>query len=77
VNAYTPNCIWRNRTNFFSGSEAIIAFLTAKWEREKSYRLRKELFAFGEDRIAVQFWYEFQDANDKMETLLWPGRLDF
>ncbi|KAJ5733048.1 hypothetical protein N7533_013495 [Penicillium manginii] len=67
VNAYTPTCIWRNRTSFLSGSEAIVEFLTAKWKREKSYRLRKELFAFGEDRIAVQFWYEFQDANDGMK----------
>lgn len=67
VNAYTPDCIWRNRTTFFSGSEEIVAFLTAKWKREKSYRLRKELFAFGEDRIAVQFWYEFQDSSDEMK----------
>ncbi|CAI7639801.1 hypothetical protein N7509_013790 [Penicillium cosmopolitanum] len=67
VNGYTPTCIWRNRTTFFSGSEAIIKFLTAKWKREKSYRLRKELFAFWEDRIAVQFWYEFQDADDGMK----------
>lgn len=67
MNAYTPNCIWRKGTNFFSGSEAIIAFLTAKWKKEKSYRLRKELFAFREDRNAVRFWYEFQNANDEMK----------
>ncbi|RHZ55925.1 uncharacterized protein CDV56_103438 [Aspergillus thermomutatus] len=64
--AYTPTCIWRNRDSFFSGTEAIIAFLTRKWEREHNYRLRKELFAFTDDRIAVQFWYEYQDAEDGM-----------
>jgi nuclear transport factor 2 (NTF2) superfamily protein len=41
--------------------------LTKKWEKEKSYRLRKELFAFSENKIAVQFWYEFQDAYDGMK----------
>ncbi|OJJ04945.1 hypothetical protein ASPVEDRAFT_44478 [Aspergillus versicolor CBS 583.65] len=64
--AYTPTCIWRNRSSFFSGTEGIIDFLTAKWNREKSYRLRKELFSYTDDRIAVQFWYEFQDASDSM-----------
>ncbi|KAJ5542641.1 DUF1348 domain protein [Penicillium sp. DV-2018c] len=63
---YTPECIWRNRGTFFAGTEAIIAFLTAKWKREKNYRLRKELFAFQDNRIAVQFWYEFQDGDDGM-----------
>lgn len=43
-----------------------MAFLSAKWKREASYRLRKELFAFGPDRIAVQFWYEYQDREDGM-----------
>lgn len=42
-------------------------FLTAKWKREHNYRLRKELFAFQDDRIAVQFWYEYQDADDEMK----------
>lgn len=64
--SYTDNCIWRNRTSFFTGTNAIVDFLTAKWNREHSYRLRKELFAFTDDRIAVQFWYEFQDADDSM-----------
>ena len=64
--AYTPDCIWRNRTSFFSGTEAIVEFLTNKWKREQNYRLRKELFAFHDDRIAVQFWYEYQDATDGM-----------
>ncbi|KAH9895525.1 DUF1348-domain-containing protein [Xylariomycetidae sp. FL2044] len=63
--AYTPDSIWRNRDQFLQGREAIEAFLTRKWERERGYRLRKELFAFGGDRIAVQFWYEWwQDDDD-------------
>lgn len=65
--AYTDDCIWRNRTTFFSGTQAIIDFLTAKWNREGSYRLRKELFAFTDNRIAVQFWYEFQDREDGLK----------
>ncbi|KAI0913028.1 hypothetical protein F4824DRAFT_493169 [Ustulina deusta] len=60
--AYTPDSIWRNRDTFLTGRDEIEAFLTKKWEREQGYRLRKELFAFGEDRIAVQFWYEWHDA---------------
>jgi nuclear transport factor 2 (NTF2) superfamily protein len=65
--AYTPDCIWRNRSSFLSGTARIEEFLTKKWEREKSYRLRKELFAFTENKIAVQFWYEYQDAHDGMK----------
>ncbi|KAJ9322247.1 hypothetical protein DTO027B5_6228 [Paecilomyces variotii] len=64
--AYTPDSIWRNRDTFLTGTAAIVDFLTAKWQREKSYRLRKELFAYADDRIAVQFWYEYQDAHDGM-----------
>ncbi|KAF2149598.1 DUF1348-domain-containing protein [Myriangium duriaei CBS 260.36] len=60
---YTPDCIWRNRDQFFTGTEAIIDFLTRKWQREQHYRLRKELFSFSDDKIAVQFWYEYQDAE--------------
>ncbi len=54
--AYTADSIWRNRSVFLKGHEEIIAFLTEKWEREKNYRLRKEMFAFADERIAVQFW---------------------
>ncbi|MCJ1319580.1 hypothetical protein MMC15_004916 [Xylographa vitiligo] len=64
--AYTPTCIWRNRSTFLQGSVAIEAFLEQKWAKEKSYRLRKELFSFTENKIAVQFWYEYQDAGDEM-----------
>ena len=63
---YTPTCIWRNRGTFLTGTDAIISFLTSKWEKEKSYRLRKELFCFADNKIAVQFWYEYQDAHDGM-----------
>ncbi|MCJ1260418.1 hypothetical protein MMC22_000279 [Lobaria immixta] len=66
-NGYTVDCIWRNRDQFFSGHPAIVAFLTAKWARERNYRLRKELFAFRENKIAVQFWYEYQDGHDEMK----------
>ncbi|KAI0445812.1 hypothetical protein F4803DRAFT_547853 [Xylaria telfairii] len=60
--AYTPDSIWRNRSTFLQGRDAIAAFLTQKWQREQGYRLRKELFAFAENKIAVQFWYEWHDA---------------
>ncbi|KAI7552644.1 hypothetical protein D0869_02328 [Hortaea werneckii] len=65
--AYTEDSIWRNRHNFFTGQAAIVDFLTAKWQREKRYRLRKELFAFSDDKIAVQFWYEYQDTQDQLK----------
>ena len=67
---YTPDCIWRNRTTFVRGTDEIISFLSAKWKREREYRLRKELFAVGGEemeRIAVQFWYEFRDAGEGMK----------
>jgi uncharacterized protein len=57
--AYTPDCIWRNRDSFVQGHKDIEALLTSKWEREQHYRLRKELFAFTDTKIAVQFWYEY------------------
>ncbi|WP_422023015.1 DUF1348 family protein [Pyruvatibacter mobilis] len=60
--AYTPDSVWRNRSDFFQGREAIEAFLTAKWERELDYRLIKELWGFHENRIAVRFQYEWHDA---------------
>eukprot|EP00842_Homolaphlyctis_polyrhiza_P006867 jgi/Hompol1/76/HPOL_004286-RA len=63
VQAYTQSSIWRNRTEFFQGHESIVDFLTRKWATENGYRLRKELFAFRDNRIAVQFWYEWFDQN--------------
>ncbi len=63
--AYTPDTIWRNRSEFVTGRPAVVAFLTAKWEREKDYRLIKELWAHGENRIAVRFVYEWHDAEGR------------
>ena len=60
--AYTPGSYWRNRSEFFQGRPAIIAFLTGKWTREIDYRLVKELWAFTDDRIAVRFAYEWHDS---------------
>lgn len=65
--AYTEDSIWRNRSTFLQGHAEIVEFLTKKWEKEKSYKLRKELFAFTENKIAVQFWYEYQDSHDGMK----------
>jgi nuclear transport factor 2 (NTF2) superfamily protein len=61
--AYTADSVWRNRTEFISGREAIIAFLTRKWTRELDYRLIKELWAYKENRIAVRFAYEWHDDS--------------
>ena len=60
--AYTVDSIWRNRSEFVTGREEIVGFLTRKWERELEYRLIKELWAFDGDRIAVRFCYECHDA---------------
>jgi len=56
--AYTPDSLWRNRGEFLQGRSAIEAFLTGKWQREREYRLIKELWAFAGNRIAVRFAYE-------------------
>ncbi len=61
--AYTVDSVWRNRGTFFTGRDAIVQFLTAKWERELDYALRKNLWAFTADRIAVRFQYESHDAS--------------
>ena len=63
--AYSPDSVWRNRSEFFSGRPAIIEFLTRKWAKENAYRLIKELWAFTDNRIAVRFAYEsHDDAGD-------------
>jgi hypothetical protein len=59
--AYTPDSLWRNRTEFIAGREEIAAFLRRKWARELDYRLIKEVWAHHEDRIAVRFAYEWHD----------------
>ncbi|KAK9245767.1 hypothetical protein V1506DRAFT_230413 [Lipomyces tetrasporus] len=63
--AYTESSIWRNRTTFVTGHAEIEQFLREKWAKETQYRLRKELFAFTDNKIAVQFWYEWWNAEDK------------
>ena len=59
--AYTPGSLWRNRSEFLSGRDEIVAFLTRKWARELDYRLIKELWAFDTHRIAVRFCYEWHN----------------
>jgi nuclear transport factor 2 (NTF2) superfamily protein len=61
--AYTPDSVWRNRSEFLSGREQIVQFLTRKWNKELDYRLIKELWAFHGDRIAVRFAYEWHDDS--------------
>src|SRR3954463_2613129 len=61
--AYTEDSQWRNREEFFTGRAEIVAFLTRKWQRELDYVLRKSLWAFTDDRIAVRFQYEWHDES--------------
>lgn len=61
--AYSESSRWRNRAEFVTGRTAIIALLTRKWTRELDYRLIKELWTFGGNRIAVRFAYEFHDDS--------------
>ena len=63
--AYTVDSIWRNRDVFVQGREQIVEFLTLKWERELDYVLRKSLWGFRENRIAVRFQYEWHDHSDQ------------
>ena len=63
VLAYTEDSDWRNRTEFFQGRDAIRAFLVRKWAKELDYRLKKELWGFRDNRIAVRFEYEWHDAD--------------
>ncbi len=61
--AYTKDSQWRNRDKFFTGREAIKAFLRKKWTKELDYRLMKELWAYTDNRISVRFEYEWRDAD--------------
>lgn len=61
--AYAVDSVWRNRSEFMTGREAIVQFLTRKWARELDYRLIKEIWAFRENRIAVRFAYEWHDDS--------------
>jgi len=61
--AYTPDSRWRNRSQFITGRAEIADFLAAKWDKEREYRLIKEVWAFAGNRIAVRFAYEWHDAS--------------
>ncbi|TWF35707.1 hypothetical protein FHW36_10863 [Chitinophaga polysaccharea] len=60
---YTVDSEWRNRSTFVNGRAEIVKFLTGKWERELNYKLKKELWAFTDNRIAVRFEYEYQNVD--------------
>ncbi|MET7516885.1 nuclear transport factor 2 family protein [Streptomyces sp. NPDC005480] len=61
--AYSEDSRWRNRAEFITGRDAIVEFLSRKWNRELDYRLIKELWAFDGHRIAVRFAYEWHDDS--------------
>ena len=61
--AYSLDSMWRNRAEYFTGRQAIVEFLTRKWNKELEYRLIKELWAFHNNRIAVRFAYEWHDDS--------------
>jgi nuclear transport factor 2 (NTF2) superfamily protein len=61
--AYSPDSRWRNRSEFITGRQEIVAFFKRKWAKELDYRLIKELWAFENNRIAVRFAYEWHDDS--------------
>jgi uncharacterized protein len=61
--AYTIDTEWRNRDIFLSGREEVKIFLTTKWQKEIDYKLKKELWCFMDNKIAVRFEYEWHDHN--------------
>lgn len=61
--AYTIDTEWRNRSQFINGREEVVAFLQKKWESELEYKLKKELWAFSDYRIAVRFEYEYKNSD--------------
>ncbi|MET7987945.1 MULTISPECIES: nuclear transport factor 2 family protein [unclassified Streptomyces] len=63
--AYSEDSVWRNRDTFVTGRAGIVEFLTGKWAREREYALRKDLWAFEGNRIAVRFQYESLDADGR------------
>jgi len=64
VRDYTPDCHWRQRAEFLTGRAEIEAYLARKWLHELEYRLIRELFVFGGDRMAVRFAYEYHDDSE-------------
>lgn len=71
--AYTEDSVWRNRTEFFSGRNNIIKFLTRKWAKELDYRLMKELWCYTGNRISVRFEYEWRDADNPSQWMRTHG----
>ena len=63
VQAYTVDSQWRNRAEFPTGRDQVVEFLERKWARELDYRLIKEIWTFGDNRIAVRFAYEWHDDS--------------
>ena len=63
IQGYSVDSKWRNRTAFFCGRDAILDFLKRKWEKELDYQLKKELWAFTDNKISVRFEYEWRDAD--------------
>ena len=61
--AYTVDTEWRNRSEFINGREEVVAFLKRKWAKELDYKLKKELWGFRENRMAVRFEYEWHDDS--------------
>lgn len=61
--AYTIDTEWRNRSRFINGRQEVVKFLTDKWTRELDYKLKKELWAFTDNKIAVRFEYEWHNAE--------------
>jgi nuclear transport factor 2 (NTF2) superfamily protein len=61
--AYTIDTEWRNRSSFVNGREEVVLFLSTKWQKELDYKLKKELWAFTGNRIAVRFEYEYHDHS--------------
>mmetsp|Transcript_7629 Transcript_7629/g.20256 ORF Transcript_7629/g.20256 Transcript_7629/m.20256 type:complete len:202 (+) Transcript_7629:73-678(+) len=67
--AYSLDSVWRNRDQIFRGRDAIVRFLTSKWQRELDYRLEKNLWTFSVNRIAVRFEYEYRDALSENQSI--------
>ena len=63
--AYTLNTEWRNRVEFINGRQEVVAFLDRKWKKELDYRLKKELWGFRGNRMAVRFEYEWHDHDEQ------------
>lgn len=61
--AYTKDTEWRNRSEFINGREDVVKFLSGKWKKELNYKLKKELWAFADNRIAVRFEYEYTNLE--------------